>query len=217
MTPGLWEMIGSGVIETLQMTVISTFLAYIIGLPLGIALVVSAKEHILQNRLVNLVLGVVMNVFRSIPFLILLVVLIPFTRFVTGSSIGTTATIIPLTVGAIPIVARMVESSLKEVPAGIIEAAKSMGASPVSIIFRFLIPEAMPSLLLGATINLATVLGYSAMAGCIGGGGLGAIALNYGYYRYQKDILFITVAILIIIVQAFQESGTLLANKKRHS
>lgn len=217
MTSELWKMIGSGVVETLQMTVISTILAYVIGLPLGIALVVTAKEHILQNRVVNLVLDMVMNIFRSIPFLILLVVLIPFTRFVTGASIGTTATIVPLTVGTIPIVARMVESSLKEVPAGIIEAAQSMGASPVSIIFRFLIPEAMPSLLLGATINLATVLGYSAMAGCIGGGGLGAIALNYGYYRYQKDILFITVAILIIIVQAFQEAGTLLANKKRHS
>lgn len=217
MTSELWKMIGSGVVETLQMTVISTILAYVIGLPLGIALVVTAKEHILQNRVVNLVLDMVMNIFRSIPFLILLVVLIPFTRFVTGASIGTTATIVPLTVGTIPIVARMVESSLKEVPAGIIEAAQSMSASPVSIIFRFLIPEAMPSLLLGATINLATVLGYSAMAGCIGGGGLGAIALNYGYYRYQKDILFITVAILIIIVQAFQEAGTLLANKKRHS
>jgi len=217
MTSELWKMIGSGVVETLQMTVISTILAYVIGLPLGIALVVTAKEHILQNRVVNLVLDMVMNIFRSIPFLILLVVLIPFTRFVTGASIGTTATIVPLTVGTIPIVARMVESSLKEVPAGIIEAAQSMGASPVSIIFRFLIPEAMPSLLLGATINLATVLGYSAMAGCIGGGGLGAIALNYGYYRYQKDILFITVAILIIIVQAFQETGTLLADKKRHS
>jgi D-methionine transport system permease protein len=217
MTPELWEMIGNGVLETLQMTVISTFLAYVIGLPLGIGLIVTSKEHILQNRAANLVLGTAMNIFRSIPFLILLVVLIPFTRFVTGSSIGTTATIVPLTVGAIPIVARMVESSLKEVPSGIVEAAESMGASPVSIIFRFLIPEAMPSLLLGATINLATVLGYSAMAGCIGGGGLGAIALNYGYYRYQKDILFITVAILIIIVQAFQEAGTLIANKKRHS
>lgn len=217
MTSELWKMIGNGVVETLQMTVVSTILAYVIGLPLGIALVVTAKKHILQNRVVNLVLGIVMNILRSIPFLILLVMLIPFTRFITGSSIGTTATIVPLTVGAIPIVARMVESSLKEVPAGIIEAAQSMGASPVSIIFRFLIPEAMPSLLLGATINLATVLGYSAMAGCIGGGGLGAIALNYGYYRYQEDILFITVAILIIIVQAFQEAGTLLANKKRHS
>lgn len=217
MTPGLWKMIGNGVIETLQMTVISTILAYVIGLPLGILLIVTSKRHILQNRVINLVLGTVMNIFRSIPFLILLVVLIPFTRFVTGSSIGTTATIVPLTVGTIPIVARMVESSLKEVPAGIIEAAEAMGAPPVSIIFRFLIPEAMPSLLLGATINLATVLGYSAMAGCIGGGGLGAIALNYGYYRYQKDILLITVAILIIIVHAFQEAGTLLANKKRHS
>ena len=217
MTQELWKMIGSGVIETLQMTVISTIIAYVIGLPLGILLIVTSKGHILQNRVINLVLGTVMNIFRSIPFLILLVVLIPFTRFVTGSSIGTTATIVPLTVGTIPIVARMVESSLKEVPSGIIEAAEAMGASPVSIIFRFLIPEAMPSLLLGATINLATVLGYSAMAGCIGGGGLGAIALNYGYYRYQKDILLITVAILIIIVQAFQEAGTLLANKKRHS
>jgi D-methionine transport system permease protein len=217
MTPELWGMIGNGVLETLQMTIISTILAYVIGLPLGIGLVVTAKEQILQNRIVYTALGAVMNILRSIPFLILLVVLIPFTRLVTGSSIGTTATIVPLTVGAIPIVARMVESSLKEVPAGIREAAESMGASPGSIIFRFLIPEAMPSLLLGATINLATVLGYSAMAGCIGGGGLGAIALNYGYYRYQKDILFITVAILIIIVQAFQETGTLLANKKRHS
>ncbi|MCM1308233.1 MAG: ABC transporter permease [Butyrivibrio sp.] len=217
MTPGLWKMIGNGVIETLQMTVISTALAYVIGLPLGILLVVTSKGHILQNRVINLVLGTVMNVLRSVPFLILLVVLIPFTRFVVGSSIGTTATIVPLTVGAVPIVARMVESSLKEIPTGIIEAAEAMGASPPSIIFRFMLPEATPSLMLGVTINLATVLGYSAMAGCIGGGGLGAIALNYGYYRYQKDILLITVAILIIIVQAFQEAGALLANKKRHS
>jgi D-methionine transport system permease protein len=217
MTPELWKMIGNGILETLQMTVISTILAYVIGMPLGIGLIVTAKDHILQNQIVNFILGAVMNILRSIPFLILLVVLIPFTRLVTGASIGTTATIVPLTVGAIPIVARMVEASLKEVPAGIVEAAQSMGASPISIIFRFLIPEAVPSLLLGATINLATVLGYSAMAGCIGGGGLGAIALNYGYYRYQKDILFITVAILIIIVQAFQEAGTLLATKKRHS
>ena len=217
MTAEIWGMIGSGVIETLQMTVISTLLSYVIGLPLGILLVVTSKGHILQNRIVNGIVGTLMNILRSVPFLILLVVLIPFTRLVTGSSIGTTATIVPLTVGAIPIVARMVEASLKEVPFGIIEAAQSMGASPLSIIFRFLIPEAMPSLLSGATINLATVLGYSAMAGCIGGGGLGAIALNYGYYRYQEDVLLITVAILILIVQVFQEAGNLLANKKRHS
>ncbi len=217
MTAEIWGMIGSGVIETLQMTVISTILSYVIGLPLGILLIVTSKGHILQNRVVNGIVGTVMNILRSVPFLILLVVLIPFTRFVTGSSIGTTATIVPLTVGAVPIVARMVEASLKEVPFGIIEAAQSMGASPLSIIFRFLIPEAMPSLLSGATINLATVLGYSAMAGCIGGGGLGAIALNYGYYRYQEDVLLITVATLILIVQVFQEAGNLLANKKRHS
>lgn len=217
MTAEIWKMIGSGVLETLQMTVISTLLSYVIGLPLGILLVVTSKGHILQNRVVNAIIGTAMNILRSVPFLILLVVLIPFTRFITGSSIGTTATIVPLTVGAVPIVARMVEASLKEVPFGIIEAAQSMGASPLSIIFRFLIPEAMPSLLSGATINLATVLGYSAMAGCIGGGGLGAIALNYGYYRYQEDVLLITVVILILIVQVFQEAGNLLANKKRHS
>ncbi len=217
MTAELWKMIGIGVVETLQMTVISTVLAYIAGLPLGVALVVTDKGHILQNKFVHAVLSTIMNIARSIPFLILLVVLIPFTRFITGSSIGTTATIVPLTVGSIPIVARMVESSLKEVPAGVIEAAQSMGASHLSIIFRFMIPEAMPSLMLGAAINLATVLGCSAMAGYIGGGGLGAIALNYGYYRYQTDILLITVAILVVIVQVLQEAGTLIANKIRHS
>ena len=177
----IWEEILQGLIETLQMTVVSAVLAYIIGMPLGVLLVVTDKGHILQNRVINLVFGTIVNIFRSIPFLILLVFLIPFTRWITGASIGTVATIVPLTVGAIPIIARMVESSLKEVPPGIIEAAQSMGASPMQIIFRFLIPEAVPSLLLGGAINLATILGYSAMAGCIGGGGLGAIALNYGY------------------------------------
>lgn len=212
----IWEQIGTGLIETLQMTVISAVLAYIIGMPLGVLLVVTDKGHILQNRIVNTIFGTIVNIFRSIPFLILLVFLIPFTRWITGASIGTTATIVPLTVGAIPIIARMVESSLKEVPPGIIEAAQSMGASPLQIIFRFLIPEAVPSLLLGGAINLATILGYSAMAGCIGGGGLGAIALNYGYYRYQTDVLLVTVVTLILIVQIFQELGTRLSIKSRH-
>lgn len=212
----IWEEIGKGLIETLQMTVIAALLAYIIGLPLGVLLVVTDKGHVLQNRVIHLVLGTIVNIFRSIPFLILLVFLIPFTRWITGASIGTTATIVPLTVGAIPIIARMVESSLKEVPPGIVEAAQSMGASPLQIIFRFLIPEAVPSLLLGGAINLATILGYSAMAGCIGGGGLGAIALNYGYYRYQTDVLLVTVVILILIVQFFQELGTRLSLKSRH-
>ena len=152
---------------------------------------------------------------RSLPFLILLVLLIPFTRFVTGSSIGTVASIVPLTVGAIPIVARMVEASLCEVQPGIIEAANSMGASPLYIIIHFILPEATPSLLQGAAINVATVLGYSAMAGVIGGGGLGAIALQYGYYRYQKDVLWTTVALLVIMVMLIQGIGGLLAKKKR--
>ena len=212
----IWEEILQGLIETLQMTVVSAVLAYIIGMPLGVLLVVTDKGHILQNRVVNLVFGTIVNIFRSIPFLILLVFLIPFTRWITGASIGTVATIVPLTVGAIPIIARMVESSLKEVPPGIIEAVQSMGASPMQIIFRFLIPEAVPSLLLGGAINLATILGYSAMAGCIGGGGLGAIALNYGYYRYQTDVLLVTVVTLILIVQIFQELGTRLSLRSRH-
>lgn len=211
----IWEEILQGLLETLQMT-ISAVLAYIIGMPLGVLLVVTDKGHILQNRVVNLVFGTIVNIFRSIPFLILLVFLIPFTRWIAGASIGTVATIVPLTVGAIPIIARMVESSLKEVPPGIIEAAQSMGASPMQIIFRFLIPEAVPSLLLGGAINLATILGYSAMAGCIGGGGLGAIALNYGYYRYQTDVLLVTVVTLILIVQIFQELGARLSLRSRH-
>lgn len=217
MTEELWEAIGVGILETLQMTVISTVLAYVVGLPLGILLVVTDEKHILENKIIHGVLSALVNIFRSIPFLILLVFLIPLTRLLTGTSIGTTATIVPLTVGAIPIVARVVESSLKEVPTGIVEAAQSMGASPLQIITRFLIPEAMPSIILGAALNLATILGYSAMAGVIGGGGLGAIALNYGYYRFRSDVLWVTVAILVIIVQVFQESGTRISARSRHS
>lgn len=217
MTSALWGLIGEGILETLQMTLVSTILAYVVGLPMGILLVVTEKGHILQNKIIHAVLNAVVNIFRSVPFMILLVFLIPFTRFVTGSSIGTTAAIVPLTVGAIPIVARLVESSLKEIPAGILEAAKSMGASPWQIIIHYLLPEATPSLLLGAAINLATILGYSAMAGVIGGGGLGAIAMNYGYYRYETEVLLVTIVVLVIIVQVFQELGTYISAKTRHS
>ena len=209
------ETIQNGVLETLQMTFFASALAYVIGLPIGILLYTTAKGKILQNRPVNFILGIIVNICRSLPFLILLVLLIPFTRLVTGTSIGTTASVVPLTVGAIPIVARMVESSLSEVQPGIIEAAASMGASPVYIIFHFILPEATPSLLLGAAINIATVLGYSAMAGVIGGGGLGAIALQYGYYRYEKEVLWTTVSILVIMVMIVQEGGGLLARKTR--
>ena len=217
MTEAVWQMIFEGIWETLYMTILSTVIAYIVGLPLGILLSVTGKGGILRNRAVNGILGAVVNILRSVPFLILLVVLIPFTRLLVVTSLGTTATIVPLTIGSIPIVARMVESSLQEVPPGIIEAAESMGASPLDIIVRFMLPEAVPSLLLGSAINLATILGYSAMAGFVGGGGLGDIAIQYGFYRYQSDILFVSVAILIIIVQIFQEAGTRLSNYKRHA
>ncbi|MCM1246332.1 MAG: ABC transporter permease [Roseburia sp.] len=217
MTPELWEMIGNGVWETVQMTVAATMIAYIVGMPLGILLVVTGKRSILENQIIHSVTGAIVNIVRSIPFLILLVLLIPLTRLLVGTSIGTTATIVPLSIGAVPIVARMVESSLQEVPPGIVEAAQAMGASLIEIILHFMIPEAVPSLLLGTAINLATVLGYSAMAGFVGGGGLGAIAIQYGYYRYQTDVLLVTVAILVLIVQVFQELGTRISLRKRHS
>ncbi|MBR2294733.1 MAG: ABC transporter permease [Clostridiales bacterium] len=207
--------IGKGILETLAMTFFASLFSYLIGLPLGVLLYATDKGRILENSKVNLVLGGIVNVLRSLPFLILLVLLIPFTRLITGSSIGTVATIVPLTVGAAPIVARMVESSLCEVPPGIIEAARAMGASPVYTIINFIIPEAVPSLLQGGAINIATILGYSAMAGTIGGGGLGAIAMQYGYYRYQQDVLWTTVALLVVMVMLIQGAGTLLAKKKR--
>ena len=209
------DAIKSGIWETLSMTFFSSLFAYIIGLPLGVVLYSTSKGRLLQNRPVNFVLGFIVNIMRSLPFLILLVLLIPFTRFVVGTSIGTTASIVPLTVGAIPIVARMVESSLEEVQPGIIEAATAMGASPLYIIVHFILPEATPSLLHGAAINVATVLGYSAMAGVIGGGGLGAIALQYGYYRYQKDVLWTTVALLVVLVMIIQEVGVFIAKRTR--
>lgn len=174
---------------------------------------ITDKKGICRNRVINLVVGVIINIIRSVPFLILLVAILPFTRLVVGTTIGPTATIVPLIVAAIPFVARMVESSLKEVDGGVIEAAKAMGSSNFQIITRVLLPEAKPSLLVGLTIAITTILGYSAMAGFTGGGGLGAIATNYGYYRYQTDVMLITVAVLVIIVQIFQEVGIRIVNK----
>ena len=213
MSEGIVSMLAWGVWETLYMTLVSTGIAYVIGIPLGIILYVTAKDGIRQNRAVNLIVGTIVNILRSVPFLILLVAIIPFTRFVVGTTIGSSATIVPLVVAAAPYVARMVESSLKEVDGGIIEAARSMGSSTWQIVWKVLLPEARPSLLVGATISLATILGYSAMAGFAGGGGLGAIAVNYGVYRYQSEIMWITVVLLVIIVQIFQEGGLKLVRK----
>ena len=215
MSAYIMETIKIGILETLQMTVVASILTYLLGLPLGILLYSTARGGILENRPLNLVVGMLVNICRSLPFLILLVLLIPLTRLLTGSSIGTAASIVPLTVGTIPIAARMVEASLNEVPAGILEAAKAMGASPLYLILHFILPEATPSLLSGAAINVATILGYSAMAGVIGGGGLGAIALQYGYYRYQSNVLWTTVAILVLMVMLIQAAGNLAARKTR--
>ena len=202
-----------GIGETFYMVTVSTVVAYLLGIPLGVILYITAEGGIKENRSVNVVLGFIVNVLRSVPFLILLAAILPFTRLVVGTTIGSTASIVPLVVAAAPFVARMVESSLKEVDTGVIEAAKAMGATNRQIITKVLLPEARPSLLIGMTIAFATILGYSAMAGFVGGGGLGAIAVNYGYYRYQTDIMLITVALLVLIVQIFQEGGLRLVRK----
>ena len=199
------SMILTGLYETLLMTAASSFFSYVIGIPLGVLLVVSDTNGIKPMPVLNGVLGSVINLIRSVPFMILLIMVIPLTRLMVGTSIGPVAVIPPLVIAAAPYIARMVESSLKEVDAGVIEAAKSMGASNMQIIFKVLLPESKPSLLVGAAISVTTILGYSAMAGFTGGGGLGTIAINYGYYRYQTDIMFITVAILVILVQIIQE------------
>lgn len=203
----------NGIIETLYMTLVSTLFAYLFGIPIGVVLYITDKKGICQNKVVNVIVGVIVNMLRSVPFLILLVAILPFTKLVVGTTIGSTATIVPLVVAAAPFVARMVESSLKEIDPGVIEAAKAMGSSTWQIIVKVLLPEAKPSLLVGCTISLATILGYSAMAGFVGGGGLGAIAINYGYYRYQADIMWITVALLVLIVQFFQEVGLRFVSK----
>lgn len=207
------DMIIRGIAETLYMTLVSTIMGYVFGLPLGIALAVTDKTGIKPNQVVYKILDVVSNIIRSVPFLILLIVLIPFTRAIVGKSYGSTATIVPLVVAATPFIGRMVESSLKEVDGGVIEAAQAMGAGPFTIIFHVLLVEARTSILVGVTIAIGTILGYSAMAGTVGGGGLGDIAIRYGYYRYQADIMIVTVVLLIVLVQIFQSIGMHISNR----
>ncbi|MBF1338717.1 MAG: ABC transporter permease [Mogibacterium diversum] len=198
--------------ETVYVTIISTFLALVVGLPLGVLLVVGEKDGILPlPKPILSVLNAVINLLRSIPFLILMIMVFPVTRFFAHTVVGTVPTIVPLVFAAFPFVARLVESSLREVDGNIIETAVSMGASPFQIIFRVLIPESVPSLISNITIALTTVLSYSAMSGIIGGGGLGKIAINYGYYRSEKLVMFIAVFLLIVLVQIFQTVGTRLA------
>lgn len=213
MSNQIFELIRKGMGETFYMVLLSTLFAYLIGIPIGVILNITSPTGIKPNKIVNLVFGFITNVIRSVPFLILLVAILPFTRLIVGTTIGSTATVVPLVVAAAPFVARLVESSLKEVDSGVIEAANAMGSSTWQIIWKVLLAEAKPSLLVGGVIAFATILGYSAMAGFVGGGGLGAIAVNYGYYRYKTDVMLVTVAILVIIVQVFQEAGIYIVNK----
>ena len=192
-------------VATLYMVSISTVISYLIGIPLGVILVVTEEGGLCPMKLVHAVLGFLTNIFRTIPFLILLVMVLPITQFLVHTTLGPTAIIPPLVYAAAPYIARMVESSLKEVDEGVIEAARSMGASRRQIIWKVYLPEAKPSLYIGAAICITSILSYSAMAGFVGGGGLGAIALNYGYYRYKTDIMIIAVVVLVGIVQIIQE------------
>ena len=207
------QMLAEGVVVTLYMTLFSTFFAYVLGLPIGIALVVTSEKGLRPQKVVYKILDIAVNVVRSVPFLILMILLIPLMRLIAGKSYGPTATIVALTLAAAPFVARLVESSLLEVDPGAVEAAQSMGAGLWTIIWKVMLAEAKISLIVGATIALGTVLGYSAMAGAIGGGGLGDIAIRYGYYRYQEDIMIVTVALLILLVQGIQWLGTWLSKK----
>lgn len=203
------KMIGIGIIETLYMTLFSSLIAYMIGLPLGVLLVITDKDGIAPFVLLNKILGVIVNLVRSVPFIILLIAVMPFTRAIIGTTLGPSAVVVPLIIASAPYIARLVESSLKEVDKGVIEAAQSMGATPSQIIFKVLIPEAKPSLIIGGAIAVTTILSYSAMSGFVGGGGLGDIAIRYGYYRYETGTMLITVLILVIIVQIVQELGSL--------
>lgn len=213
------DMLIEGTLATLYMTLVSTLFGYVVGLPLGVTLAVTDKDGIKPNVVIYKILDFIVNLTRSIPFLILLILVMPLTKLIVGQSYGSTATIVPLTIAAAPFIGRMVESSLKEVDKGVIEAAQSMGAGVFTVICKVLIAEARTSLLVGVTIAIGTILGYSAMAGVVGGGGLGDIAIRYGYYRYETDIMILTIVVLVILVQILQGIGMMLSKKvdRRHT
>ena len=198
---------------TIYMTLTSTTLAYALGLPMGIALVLTAADGLKPNVVIYKILDFIVNIVRSVPFIILLIMLMPFTKLIVGKSYGPAATVVPLTIAAAPFIARLVDSSLLEVDKGVIEAAQSMGASTWHIVWKVLLAEARVSLIVGGTIALATILGYSAMSGAVGGGGLGDVAIRYGYHRYQVDIMMVTVVLLVALVQVMQYIGTKISRK----
>ena len=213
MSPDMINLLIKSFFETCYMVAASTIMATVIGIPLGVILTVTRKDHILPNAAINSILGAIVNATRSTPFIILMVAIIPLTRMIVGSSIGTTAAIVPLTISAAPFIARIIESSLLELNPGVIEAAQAMGASPMQIITKVLLPEALHSIVLGVTLAIISLIGYSAMAGALGGGGLGDLAIRYGYQRFQLDVMITTVIILIIMVQAMQSFGNWMSKK----
>lgn len=207
------DMLLEGTYETLLMTFASTIFAYVIGMPLGVIMVATDEHGISSNKAVNSVLGTIINIGRSIPFVILIVAVIPLTRFIVGKAIGPVAAIVPLTIAAAPFVARMVETALQEVDPGVVEAAKTMGATNWQIAYKVLLPEAVPSLIRGFSITTITLIGYSAMAGAFGAGGLGDIAIRYGHHRYQADVMWVTVVLIVVIVQLIQMAFEIAAKK----
>lgn len=206
-------LLAQGTWDTLLMTIVSTFFAYVIGIPLGVLCVLTSPKGLMPHRIFNMVLGWIINIGRSIPFIILLVAFIPFTRFIVGTSLGVPGAIVPLVISAAPFIARMVEQSIEEVDGGLVEAAQSFGANTWQIVYKVFLREALPSLVRGFAIVFITILGYSAMAGCVGAGGLGDIAIRYGYQRYQDDVMIATVIILIVIVQIVQSACNYAARK----
>lgn len=209
-------LLAQGTWDTLLMTIVSTFFAYVIGIPLGVLCVLTSPKGLMPHRIFNMVLGWIINIGRSIPFIILLVALIPFTRFIVGTSLGVPGAIVPLVISAAPFIARMVEQSIEEVDGGLVEAAQSFGANTWQIVYKVFLREALPSLVRGFAIVFITILGYSAMAGCVGAGGLGDVAIRYGYQRYQDDVMIATVIILIVIVQIVQSACNFAARKMEH-
>lgn len=209
-------LLAQGTWDALLMTIVSTFFAYVIGIPLGVLCVLTSPKGLMPHRIFNMVLGWIINIGRSIPFIILLVALIPFTRFIVGTSLGVPGAIVPLVISAAPFIARMVEQSIEEVDGGLVEAAQSFGANTWQIVYKVFLREALPSLVRGFAIVFITILGYSAMAGCVGAGGLGDIAIRYGYQRYQDDVMIATVIILIVIVQIVQSACNFAARKMEH-
>ena len=206
-------MIASNTGVTLYIVLASTLLSYLFGIPIGIILVITSKDGIRPMPILNSVLGVIVNLLRSVPFLLMIFMIMPITMIITGTSFGANATIVPLVFSAAPYIARLIESSLREIDFGVIEAAQSMGASNWQIITKVMLPESKPSLLVGAAIAATTILGYSAMAGVLGGGGLGDIAIRYGYYRYDKPLMYVCIILLVIVTQILQEAGLKIASK----